>query len=345
MFLPLRWSLPAFCTLALAPLSFGAVELKQEADKVTVTIDGKLFTEYHFAGARRPYFYPIIGPTGGTMTRHWPLQDDIPTEDHDHPHHKGLWYGHRVVNGIDFWGDTGKAGTKMGKQIQDGAMEIKSGDDVGVVHTHDKWVFDDTGEVICTDERTLKFHKGKDGPMIDFDITIKAGEKPVVFNDDKDGIMAIRVPETMRVDKPRAKGEKTAQPGDGHIVTSEGKKDGAAWGTRADWCDYYGPVEGKIAGVAMFDHPSNPRHPTWWHVRTYGLFAANPYGQAQFEKLPDKAAGDYKIAPGESISYRYRFYFHAGDTEQAKVAEHYHEYIDKQTAATAPAGAVTSSAR
>jgi hypothetical protein len=336
MFLPLRWSLPALCTLALAPLSYAGVELKQEADKVTVTIDGHLFTAYHFAGARRPYFYPIIGPTGGAMTRHWPLEDDIPTEDHDHPHHKGLWYGHRVVNGIDFWGDTEKAGTKMGKQIQDGAMEIKSGDDVGVLHTKDKWVFDDTGEVVCTDERTLKFHKGKDGPMIDFDITIKAGDKPVVFNDDKDGIMAIRVAETMRVDKPRAKGEKTAQAGDGHIVTSEGKKDGAAWGTRADWCDYYGPVEGKTAGVAIFDNPANPRHPTWWHVRTYGLFAANPYGQAQFEKLPDKAAGDYKIAPGESISYRYRFYFHAGDTEQAKVAEHYHDYTDKQTASTAP---------
>ena len=294
MRLPIRRPLVALCLSTFAPLAMAGVELKQEADKVTVQIDGHLFTEYHFSGARRPYLYPVIGPTGGAMTRHWPLQDDIATEERDHPHHKGLWYGHRLVNGIDFWGDTDKPPTRMGQQIHDGFVEVKSGDDQGLLRAKNKWVADDTGDLICTDERTLIFHKGKDGPMIDFNITIKAGAKEVVFQDDKDGIMAIRVPETMRVDKPKAKGEKTPQPGDGHIVTSEGKKDGAAWGTQGDWCDYYGPVEGKIAGVALFDHPANPRHPTWWHVRTYGLFAANPYGKAQFEQLPDKHAGDFK---------------------------------------------------
>jgi hypothetical protein len=309
-----------------APLAFAGVELKKEADKVTVTIDGKLFTEYHFSGARRPYFYPIIGPTDGAMTRHWPLQDDIPTEEKDHPHHKGLWYGHRIVNGIDFWGDTDKPGTPMGLQVADGKMEIKSGEDQGSIQTTDQWIADENKEVICSDQRTITFHKGKDGPMIDFDITIKAGEKGATFGDDKDGIMAIRVPETMRVEKPKEKGKK-AEAGDGHIVTSEGKKDGEAWGTRGDWCDYYGPTEGKVAGVAIFDNPANPRHPTWWHVRTYGLFAANPYGKAQFEKLPDKNAGELKLAPGESVTYRYRFYVHAGDTEQAKVAEHYRAYV------------------
>ena len=71
----------AFLATTLAPLTFAGVELKQEADRVRVTIDGKPFTEYHFSGARRPYLYPIIGPTGGAMTRHWPLEDDLATED------------------------------------------------------------------------------------------------------------------------------------------------------------------------------------------------------------------------------------------------------------------------
>jgi len=48
----------------------------------------------------------------------------------------------------------------------------------------------------------------------------------------------------------------------------------------ADWCDYYGSIGGKTVGIAMFDHPSNPRHPTTWHVRDYGLFAANPFWPA-----------------------------------------------------------------
>jgi len=327
---PLRCSLAAaLCVASFAPLAFAGVELKQEADKVTVNIDGKLFTEYHFTGARRPYLYPIIGPTGGAMTRHWPLQDDLATEERDHPHHKGLWWGHRMVNGAGFWEDSAKPDAKIGQMIHDGFAEVKSGDDQGFLRAKNKWVIDGTNELVGTDERTITFYKGKDGPMIDFAITIKAGDKEMVFGDDKDGSMAIRVPESMRVDKPKAKGEKTVPKGDGHIVTSEGKKDAEAWGTRANWCDYWGPVEGKTAGVAMFDNPANPRHPTWWHVRTYGLFAANPFGQAQFEKLPDKNAGEFKVPAGQSVTFRYRFYFHEGDTDQAKVGEHYKDYVAK----------------
>ncbi|MEI9893840.1 MAG: PmoA family protein [Chthoniobacter sp.] len=324
---PLRCSLATLCVTAFAPLAFAGVDLKEEADKVTVNIDGHLFTEYHFTGARRPYLYPIIGPTGGAMTRHWPLQDDLATEEKDHPHHKGLWWGHRNVNGIGFWEDSAKGDGKLGQIVHDSFVEVKSGDDRGSLHDKNKWVVDGTGELVATDERTITFYKGQDGPMIDFDITIKAADKDVVFGDDKDGAMAIRVPETMRVDKPKVKGEKTVPKGDGHIITSEGKKDLEAWGTRGNWCDYYGPVEGKTAGIAMFDNPQNPRHPTWWHVRTYGLFAANPFGQAQFEKLPDKTAGAFQVPAGQSVTFRYRFYFHEGDTDQAKVADHYNDYI------------------
>jgi hypothetical protein len=79
-------------------------------------------------------------------------------------------------------------------------------------------------------------------------------------------------------------------------------------------------------GVAIFDHPSNPRHPTWWHVRDYGLFCANPFGRAQFEKLPDKKAGEFKIPAGQSVAFRYRFYWHEGDEKQGKVAERYRDY-------------------
>jgi len=128
--------------------------------------------------------------------------------------------------------------------------------------------------------------------------------------------MAIRLAPTMRVE---------GKVGKGHIVNSEGHRDGQAWGKRAAWCDYYGPLNGEVVGVAIFDHPDNPKHPTWWHVRTYGLFAANPFGVHYFEGKP-KGTGDITIPAGESLAFRYRLYFHKGDTEQAKVAEHYREY-------------------
>jgi hypothetical protein len=131
-------------------------------------------------------------------------------------------------------------------------------------------------------------------------------------------MMSIRLAESMRLTHGKKAGE-------GHILTSAGVRDGDTWGKRADWVDYYGPVDGKTVGVAIFDHPKNPRHPTWWHVRDYGLFAANPFGLHDFEKKPAHS-GDFKVPAGESVTFRYRFIFHDGDEKQAKIAELYDRY-------------------
>ena len=173
---------------------------------------------------------------------------------------------------------------------------------------------------------TLRFHAGP-ACVLDYEVELRATHGEVVLGDQKDGGMGIRVAESMRVLKPRVKGQKTAPRGEGHIVTSEGARDAEAWGKRAKWCDYYGPVEGKTVGVAIFDHPANPRHPTWWHVRTYGLFTANPFGLSSFEKNPDKNVGNFTIPAGQSVTFRYRFYFHEGDEKQGRVEEQYAAYV------------------
>ena len=325
--LPSSRLLTLVSALALASVASAEVKLTEQPDHVRVEIDGQLFTEYHFTGARRPYLYPIIGPTGAGMTRNFPLKEGVAGEETDHIHHKGLWFGHRHVNGAGFWEDTAKPGTKLGQIVHEKFLEVKGGADQGTIRAKNRWVLDEGGEVLCTDERTIRIHGGGPARILDFDITISAGAKDVVFGDDKDGAMAIRVAETMRVEKSKAKGAKTAPAGDGHILNSKGDRDGEAWGKRAEWCDYSGPVDGRTVGVAIFDHPQNPRHPTWWHVRTYGLFAANAFGQAQFEKLPDKNAGEFTIPAGKSTTFRYRFYFHEGDPGQAQVAARFSDYV------------------
>ena len=107
------------------------------------------------------------------------------------------------------------------------------------------------------------------------------------------------------------------------MVNSEGLRDGAAWGKRAAWCDYHGPVDGKVVGLAIFDHPQNPQHPTWWMAREYGLLTANPFGKHEFESTPDRDAGKLVIPAGQSVTFRYCFLFHKGDEKQGRVAEHY----------------------
>ncbi|MCX6902695.1 MAG: PmoA family protein, partial [Verrucomicrobia bacterium] len=82
-------------------------------------------------------------------------------------------------------------------------------------------------------------------------------------------------------------------------------------------------------GIAIFDHPSNPVFPTYWHVRDYGLFGANPFGLHDFEKK-EPGAGNMTIAAGKSVTFKYRFYLHEGDEKQGKVAERYKEWTEKK---------------
>jgi hypothetical protein len=291
-----------------------AVQITQLDGKLSVQINGRLFTEYHYKDVPRPYCYPVLGPDQLAMTRKWPLEQTT-NEEHDHPHHRGLWYAHSNVDGFDFWTE----GKKCKIEHQQ-FLAIHSGNDSGYFREENHWIGSD-GTFVCGETRTLRFYNRPDSErLFDFDITFEAPtNKPVVFGDDKDGALGIRVAETMRL-KDRNK-----KPGDGHIVLSTGARDEETWGKRADWCDYYGPVAGEIVGVAIFDHPDNPRHPTWWHVRDYGLFAANPFGIHDFEKKP-KGTGDYTLAAGKRITFHYRFYLHRGDEQQARVAQLYRQY-------------------
>ena len=125
--------------------------------------------------------------------------------------------------------------------------------------------------------------------------------------------MGIRSNPSLRLKGPVAKGK---------AVNSEGVEGRAVWGKRAAWVSYWAPVEMNVIGFSIFDHPTNPRHPTWWHARDYGLVAANPFGIHNFERKP-KGTGDLKIKDGETVTFRYRFLFHAGDVKSAGIAKRY----------------------
>lgn len=290
------------------------VQISEGPESLKVTINGQPFTEYFFKDVPRPYFYPLLGPGQLPMTRNWPMKN-TDNEEHDHPHHRSLWFAHGLVNGQDFWTEA----KGSGKTVHDGFTEIKSGKDFGLIRSKNKWVAAD-GSVFCTDDRLMRiYNRPDDSRLFDFEITIHASNGDVTFGDTKEGSMAVRLAETMRLKQPKG------TPGQGHIVMNTGVRDGETWGKAAAWVDYYGPVEGKTVGLAIFDHPENSRHPTTWHVRDYGLFAANPFGWHDFEKKP-AGAGDLKIPAGKNLTFRYRFYMHNGDEKQADVAALYAEY-------------------
>ncbi len=281
---------------------------------VTVKAGDQIFTELHYREYAKPVLAPIYAPGGVLMTRQWPMGEALPDEAKDHPHHKGLWFTHGSVNGTDFWAES----PKTGKIVVTGSPVVETANGVVTITTGEEWKTPE-GKPVCTSGTVISCGVDSGNRYIDYTITIKAGENAVTFGDTKEGTMGIRTSPVLNL-----KGTGAA----GHAVNSEGVKDDALWGKAARWVDYTAPLAGKVTGIACFDHPSNLRHPTTWHARDYGLIAANPFGLHDFEKKP-KGAGDYTIKKGESLTLRYCWLFHTGDTAAAKVEEKWKQWAGK----------------
>ena len=152
--------------------------------------------------------------------------------------------------------------------------------------------------------------------IIDFQITLTAAADSVKFGDTKEGAFAIRLAEPF-----------TERKG-GKMVNADGRAGMLqVWGKRSNWVDYTAEVEGERLGVAMFDHPSNPRHPTYWHARDYGLFALDPFGQNAFD--PSQEESKWTLSKGQKTTFRWRVVIHPGDAESGKVGELYKDYAAK----------------
>ena len=305
-----------FAALAGAALSILAVQARaadvtatEIPQGVRVTIGDKLFTEYLTRSGSKPILWPINGPTGQPMTRAFPMDKTVAGEQTDHIHQRSLWFAHGSVNGISFWEETDKTGTIQHRRF----VTVKSGPEA-VVETENDWLAPG-GKRVCEDRRRLCFGAEGDRRWIDFDITILASAGPVKFGDTKEGTFGLRVAETLTVDAKHG----------GTIVNSEGLVDDKAWGKQAAWVDYHGPIAGQTVGIAVMNHPKSFRFPAYWHARTYGLLAANPFGAKDFTS--GKAAdGSYTLPEGQSISFYYRVLLHKGDEKAGKVAEEYRSY-------------------
>ncbi|MHB8902526.1 MAG: DUF6807 domain-containing protein [Thermoguttaceae bacterium] len=309
---------------AAVPSALAEITVEPSEKGAVVKVDGQLFTEYITGFATEsnpatPILWPLLGPTGKPMTRSYPMAEGPKSERKDHPHHRSLWFNHGDVNGLSFWD------REQIKHVR--FVEMSSGP-TGKIVTENQWV-DQQGKVQCSDRRAFVFGANADSRWIDVEFVVKADEIPVKFGDTKEGSFGVRVAGTIKVDaatpSPRQGVPVTDPSWGGHIVNSEGNRDGDAWAKRAAWVDYYGPLDGQTLGIAILNHPSSFRYPTYWHVRTYGLFAANPFGLHDFEN--DKAKdGSHTLKPGQSMTFRYRVLLHQGDEKIGKVQEVFDAY-------------------
>lgn len=290
------------------------VDIEKEANgPLSVDVDGKLFTRYiEGRNEFKPYLYPVmLGDTA--LTRHFPMKKGVPGERVDHVHHRSLYFTHGSVNGTDFWSEKNDSGHTVHQDY----LSIESGPVFGRFTTRCEWVAREGA--LLDDVRTHRvFSPSADVIVVDFTTTLTAKVDKVTFGDTKEGTFGIRLAGWMK------------QTSGGRILSSRGAEgEKGAWGKPAEWIDYSAEHNGKTYGVAILDHPTSFRHPTHWHVRGYGLFAANPFGYHNF--YPEKKnlrEGEHTIRKGESVTFSYRVVFHRGTTEDAKIAEYYNAFAN-----------------
>ena len=272
---------------------------------VDVVIGESTFARYMPTFAGTPIIYPLYGPGGHAMTRSFPIEEAGEFEKADHDHHRSLWFTHGEVNGHDFWVDDPGSG-KIQQTLGKGSMDPNGG---VVIHTENDWLTSE-GKKLLSDIREMRFSETPDPAnpnqkirIVDYDILLQATEGDVNFGDTKEGSFGLRVAGSMKVDSKKG----------GKITNAEGLNDKQAWAKRSNWVHYGGPVDGDTVGITIFYHPSSFNAPCHWHVRTYGLFAANPFGHHHFEG-GDKTEG-VTLKSGKKMNIHCRVVLSEGELD------------------------------
>jgi hypothetical protein len=285
-------------SLCSALPAWGQVTFTQGPEQIAVEIDGKPFTVFYISGKdlNRPYLHPLRSASGEVVNRSFPA-GQLPGETTDHPHHAGLFYGHGDVNGYNYWAienvptAPSKTNATMGRIV--------------------------LNEVLAHPDLRI----------IDFDFDFAAIGK-VVFRDTKEGTFAMRMATALEEPSAQDQAKATAPSRTGKLMNAQGaEREANVWGKRSEWVDYSGMLDGEPVGVVMMDHPDNPRHPTYWHSRGYGLHSINPFGVSGF--LNDKAQnGSLTLEPGQHVRFRYRVIIHL-DASRADLAAMYKHYTQR----------------
>ena len=306
------------------PVKTERVRTEDQDGVVSITVNNEPALQYHhrYKQGKRPFFYPVMGPHRLNMTRSWPVSDKTEfDEEHDHPHHTSFWVAHGRVNECDHWASVAESGL----QVHEEFTAVVSGNVFGGFSERLSWV-STAGDTILRECRSLRvWNTPPRFRIIDLSVEFQATEGDVLFGDTKEGgICALRVAEPL-------KGSRGGRIENAYGAVGETE----CWGKRAPWVDYSGVLQGNQVGITIMDHPLNPLHPTYWHVRDYGLFAANPFGLSYY-KSSYETDGNWLLRAHDAAAFRYRIILHEGNAESAGIRERYHDWVNPPTVVKSP---------
>jgi len=315
------------------------VEFVKNDGRIDVVIGGNLFTSYrHGDNLPKPVLVPVRTPSGIEVSRRYPLVE-MPGGSMDHAHHEGIFFAVDLVNGVKFWNNTGPSPQIRHKEITETTAGAGEGKLSAVAH----WV-DEKGKTLLEEKRAMVFSAGRhEGEYaIDVSIDLKAVSDSVLFEDIEEGMFAIRVSDYLRESdsskslRPGGSVPKESVEGTGRYFSSNGDETAKnAWGKRARWVALQGVRKGKVVGVAILNHPASINYPTYWHVRKYGLFSANPLGQGDFQRQMPKKYRKNKVVPlnlrlerGEAAHFRFLVIVYEGIRTAEQIDKRFREFAE-----------------
>lgn len=274
--------------------------------QASIERDGKEITRYHFGSSlRRPFLYPIIGPSDRSLTRM-----GHPHDPAGHSHHNSVWNTHYKVNGVDFWGDRGK---NRGQIVHRRIDHYGDSDEAATIEARGEWI-DRKGKVLLNERRRITAQPlaAKQWLLV-LDLELSAPKDPVTLGKTPFGIIGVRMAKTIGV-----------RDGGGMIRNSEGGvNEKQIFWKQAKWVDYSGPIAPKtVEGITLMDHPDNPNHPSHFHVRGDGWMGASL-----------TFAADRTIKPGQPLKLRYGLFVHAGAPTLKQIEKQYQEFAKTKPAA------------
>jgi hypothetical protein len=297
-------------SLFCSRLALGQVQIRTEADQISVNVNGKPFTILHTgAAARKPYLMPLLTASGKHVTRGFP-DEKIAGEPIDHPHQRGMWIGYEHLSGSNIWElDPADPQPHAGSIQFQKVIETHDGDRSGGLTILAQWLNED-GKPMIDETLTLVFYaQPADSRIFDVDIQLKA-VKLSTFEDARDGLIGFRLATSF----DESHGSK--------VINADGVR-GAdnIEGTHSNWVDWQTDLDGESAGIAVLNHPNNHRAPTAWRLKSFGLLFANPFAQRFYDKT--RTDGAMSMQPGDELRLRYRVLIHPAGTD---IAAAYKEY-------------------
>ena len=247
-----------FCLLGLAQPAavVSAADLKVVRDDATFTIqqgDQVLLVYQRAPAPYKVYVKQWYTPAGLQVLRDSP---------HDHVHHHALMYA-IGVDGVDFWGEAPRY--HPGKQIPRGddsvAVTRRDGSPRVTIRQTIDWVGPEGNPLMC-EQRSVTLCQGliPGASFLIWDSRFAPAEG-------RDSVklwgrhyfgLGMRLVTSM----DKAGRFRNAAAEAGHAIRGNEKA------VRAQWCAYTAPVGDRPVTIAMFDHPSNARHPATWFTMT-----------------------------------------------------------------------------